>query len=150
MFRQMFSNPMLITALAAWILSGLLKVPIEYLETKKWNWSLWFSPGGMPSSHSTLVTATMLSVGLFDGFNTAAFAVAFTVMMIVVYDAAGVRRQAGFHAEKINAIINALLAGHPISEEQLNEVLGHTPRQVIGGIATGIIVALAIWVLWVK
>jgi len=144
----MISNPMLITALAAWFLSGLLKVPIEYLETKKWNWALWFSPGGMPSSHSALVTAVMLSVGLFDGFNTAAFVVAFTVMMIVVYDAAGVRRQAGFHAEKINAIINELFAGHPIKEEQLNEVLGHTPREVLGGVVTGIVIALGIWALW--
>ncbi len=150
MLKQMIYNPMLVTALTAWFLSGLLKVPIEYLETKKWNWSLLFSPGGMPSSHSSLVTATMLSVGLFDGFNTAAFAVAFAVMMIVVYDAAGVRRQAGFHAEKINAIINELLAGHPISGEQLNEVLGHTPRQVIGGVVTGIVIALLVWVIWVK
>ena len=146
----MISNPMLITALAAWFLSGLLKVPIEYLETKKWNWALWFSPGGMPSSHSALVTAVMLSVGLFDGFNTAAFVVAFAVMMIVVYDAAGVRRQAGFHAEKINAIINELFAGHPISEDALNEVLGHTPREVLGGVVTGIVIALGIWALWQK
>lgn len=146
----MIYNPMLITALAAWFLSGLLKVPIEYLETKKWNWALWFSPGGMPSSHSALVTATMLSVGLFSGFDTAAFVVAFAVMMIVVYDAAGVRRQAGYHAEKINAIINELLAGHPISEEMLNEVLGHTPREVLGGVVTGIVIALGIWALWAK
>ncbi len=146
----MIYNPMLITALAAWFLSGLLKVPIEYLETKKWNWALWFSPGGMPSSHSALVTATMLSVGLFAGFDTAAFVVAFAVMMIVVYDAAGVRRQAGYHAEKINAIINELFAGHPISEAQLNEVLGHTPREVLGGVVTGIVIALGIWALWAK
>src|SRR5512135_1108134 len=148
MWKQMIYNPMLVTALTAWFLSGLLKVPIEYLETKKWNWALLFSPGGMPSSHSSLVTATMLSVGLFDGFDTATFAVAFAVMMIVVYDAAGVRRQAGFHAEKINAIINELFAGHPISGEQLNEVLGHTPRQVIGGVVTGIIIALLVWLVW--
>lgn len=148
MWNQLISNPMLITALAAWFLSGLLKVPVEYLETKKWNWSLLFAPGGMPSSHASLVTAVMLSVGLFDGFNKAPFVVAFTVMMIVVYDAAGVRRQAGYHAEKINAIINELLAGHPISGDQLNEVLGHTPREVLAGVATGLVIAVAVWLLW--
>jgi acid phosphatase family membrane protein YuiD len=141
-------NPMLLTALAAWFISGLLKVPIEYLTTKKLNWGLFFAPGGMPSSHSALVTATMISVGLYDGFNTAAFAVAFTVMMVVVYDAAGVRRQAGFHAEKINTIINALFQGHQLSEEQLNEVLGHTPREVIAGVATGLVIAIGIWLIW--
>jgi len=148
MWQQLIHNQMLITALAAWVISGLLKMPVEYLSTKKWNWGLLFAPGGMPSSHSALVTATMLSVGLYDGFNTAAFAVAFAVMMVVIYDAAGVRRQAGYHAEKINAIINALFAGQRISEEQLNEVLGHTPRQVIGGIVTGLVIALGIWLAW--
>jgi acid phosphatase family membrane protein YuiD len=148
MWDQLLHNPMLLTALAAWFLSGLLKVPIEYLSTKKLNWGLFFAPGGMPSSHSALVTATMISVGLYDGFNTAAFAVAFAVMMVVVYDAAGVRRQAGFHAEKINTIINALFQGHQLSEEQLNEVLGHTPREVIAGVVTGLVIAIGIWLIW--
>ena len=148
MWDQLIHNQMLLTALAAWFLSGLLKVPIEYLSTKKLNWGLFFAPGGMPSSHSALVTATMISVGLYDGFNTAAFVVAFTVMMVVVYDAAGVRRQAGFHAEKINTIINALFQGHQLSEEQLNEVLGHTPREVIAGVATGLVIAVGIWLIW--
>ena len=89
----------------------------------------------------------MLSVGLYDGFNTAAFVIAFTLMMVVVYDAAGVRRQAGFHAEKINTIINALFQGHQLSEEQLNEVLGHTPREVIAGVATGLVIAFIIWMI---
>lgn len=150
MWQQMLSNPVLITALFAWFLSGLLKVPIEYLETRKWNWSLWFSPGGMPSSHSALVTSVMLATGLFAGFDTPVFAIAFALMLIVVYDAAGVRRQAGFHAEKINDIIQELLKGHPISEDALNEVLGHTPREVIGGVLVGFVIALVVWALWAK
>jgi len=148
MWQQLIHNPMLLTALAAWFISGLLKIPIEYFTTKKLNWAQFFAPGGMPSSHSALVTATMLSVGLYDGFDTAAFVIAFTLMMVVVYDAAGVRRQAGFHAEKINTIINALFAGHKLSEEQLNEVLGHTPREVIAGVITGLVIAIGIWLIW--
>jgi len=148
MWQQIIHNQMLLTALAAWFISGLLKVPIEYLETHKWNWALWFSAGGMPSSHAALVTSVMLSVGLYDGFNTAAFVVAFTVMMVVVYDAAGVRRQAGFHAEMINAIIEELFAGRPVREDQLNEVLGHTPREVLAGIGVGLTIALIIWLSW--
>ena len=148
MGSQLLSNPVLVTALLAWFISGLMKVPIEYLETRRWNWALWFSPGGMPSSHSALVTAVMLSSGLYAGFNSPVFAVATAVMLIVVYDAAGVRRQAGFHAEKINAIINELFTGQPISEDELNEVLGHTPREVIGGVLTGLAIALVVWALW--
>ena len=148
MWHQLISNPVLLTALAAWFISGLMKVPIEYLQTHKWNWALWFSPGGMPSSHSALVTSVMLATGLYSGFDTPAFALAFALMLVVVYDAAGVRRQAGFHAEKINAIISELLAGHPISEDALNEVLGHTPREVIGGVVVGLLLALIIWGIW--
>jgi acid phosphatase family membrane protein YuiD len=148
MWQQLLSNPVLITALIAWFLSGLMKVPIEYIETRKWNWALWLSPGGMPSSHSAMVTAVMLATGLYAGFNSPAFAIAFTVMMVVVYDAAGVRRQAGFHAEKINTIIEELLTGHPISDDALNEVLGHTPREVIGGVLVGLAIALVVWAFW--
>lgn len=146
--EQLFSNQVLITAVAAWFLAGAVKVPIEYIETRDWNWALWFSSGGMPSQHSALVTANMLAVGLYSGFNTPAFAIAFTLMMVVVYDAAGVRRQAGLHAAKINRLINEFFAGHPISDNQLKEVLGHTPREVIGGVGLGLVVAVAMWLIW--
>jgi acid phosphatase family membrane protein YuiD len=148
MLQQLFTNQILITVVVAWLMAGLLKVPIEFMETRRWNWALWFSPGGMPSQHSCLVTANMLAVGLYSGFNTDAFAVAFTLMMVVVYDAAGVRRQAGLHAAKINRLINEFFAGHPISENQLKEVLGHTPREVIGGIGLGLAVAISMWLIW--
>lgn len=148
MFEQLFSNQALLSSLIAWFVSGLMKVPIEYFETHKWNWSLWFSSGGMPSSHSALVTANMLSVGLWAGFDTAAFAVSFTLMMVVVYDAAGVRRQAGYHAQKINLLIEELFSGQPISEDELKEVLGHTPREVIAGCLFGALVAVVVWLLW--
>ena len=148
MMQQFFSNQILITVIIAWLLAGLLKVPIEYLETHDWNWALWFSPGGMPSQHSALVTANMLAVGLYDGFDTAAFAISFTLMIVVLYDAAGVRRQAGLQAVKINQLINEFFAGHAISENQLKEVLGHTPREVIGGVAFGLATALGLWLLW--
>ncbi len=112
----------------AWLISGVLKVPIEYLETRKWNWALWFSPGGMPSPHSSPGDGQYAGGGACTWVQHRSFAMAFTLMMVVVYDAAGVRRQAGLQPPKINQMINELFAGHPISEDQLKEVLGHTPR----------------------
>ncbi len=67
--------------------------------------------------------------------------------MIVIYDAAGVRRQAGIHAQRINVLVRELLSGHPVSQDLLKEVIGHTPRQVIGGMILGIAVVLAYWFL---
>ena len=140
--------PELLCCIIGWLVSSLLKIPTYYYVHRRFNLKQAFGTGGMPSSHSTLVTSTMLSTGLYAGFDTPIFAVAFTVMMIVVYDAAGVRRQAGFHAKKINKIIDELFAGHPISEDQLKEVLGHTPRQVVAGVILGLIIALVVWVFW--
>jgi uncharacterized protein len=148
MLQQLLSNHILIASFFAWLLAGLMKVPIEYWETRRWNWALWFSAGGMPSQHSALVTSTMLAVGLYSGFNTPAFAVAFTLMMVVLYDAAGVRRQAGLHAQKINQIIEEFFEGHPISEEQLKEVLGHTPREVIAGAGFGLVITILFWLIF--
>jgi acid phosphatase family membrane protein YuiD len=94
-----------------------------------------------------MVSATV-AIGLHDGFSTPIFALACAMTVVVLYDAAGVRRQAGIHAHKINIVINELLQGHPISEQQLREVLGHTPLEVVGGVLWGTIVSVAYW-LWV-
>jgi len=146
--RELLSNQMLFAALTAWLIAQVLKVPIEYAKTGQLNWSLWFSPGGMPSSHSALVSAAALSIGLNSGFDSAAFALSIVVAMVIVYDASGIRRQAGLQAEKINAVVNELLKGQPLSEEKLREVLGHTHRQVIAGIFLGVAVALLYYFLF--
>lgn len=147
-WEDLVNNRIFITAILAWSLGQFLKVPIEYLTKRRWNWALWFSSGGMPSSHSSLMVATTLSIGLYDGFDSPLFALAFAVSMIVVYDAAGVRRQAGYHAQKINLLFEELFSGHPISQERLKEVLGHTPRQVLGGIVLGTLIALIVYGLF--
>ena len=141
MLNQLLSNPVLLIALAAWALAQTLKLPFGYLKDGRWNWGLLFSSGGMPSSHSALMVSVTHAIGRFEGFNSSLFALAFAMTMIVVYDATGVRRQAGIQAQHINTIIEELLAGHPISQEHLREVLGHTPMEALGGIILGILVA---------
>jgi acid phosphatase family membrane protein YuiD len=145
-----FHNYVLIAALIAWAIAQLLKVPIEYIETRRWNWALFVQAGGMPSSHSSLIVAATHGIGLSMGFDSALFALAFAIAMIVIYDATGIRRQAGKHAELINAMINDLATGNPLKEEQLREVLGHTPMEALGGIFLGLIVAQLTWLAWVK
>ncbi len=135
-------NHALLTALIAWFIAQVLKPPLEYLRKGQWNWGYLLSAGGMPSSHSALMVGATTGIGLHEGFDTSIFAVAVAITMIVIYDAAGVRRQAGIHAEKINVMINELLAGHPVSDKQLLEVLGHTPLEVSGGVFLGIVVGI--------
>ena len=146
----LFSNAVLLLALAAWALAQILKVPLHYLSTRTWDWSLLLRAGGMPSSHSALVAATAHGVGLFHGFDTPLFAVAFALAVIVIYDATGVRRQAGKHAERINAIIEDLRHGKPHwheTQEQLKEVLGHTPLEAIAGAILGVGIVQLGWFL---
>ncbi len=141
-------NRVLIIALIAWALAQGLKVPIYYLRTRRWNWALLLTTGGMPSSHSALITATTHAIGLYIGFDSPLFALAVAITMIVTYDAAGVRRQAGMHAKRINMLFDELMTGQPLDEKSLREVLGHTPLEVIGGIIWGISVATFLWMIW--
>ena len=144
----LFSNRVLVAALASWGLAQIIKVPLEYLRTGRWNWALFFSAGGMPSSHSALVAACSYASGLYTGFDSPVFALSVVLAMIVIYDATGIRRQAGRHAALINAMINDLAMGHPLKEEHLREVLGHTPLQALGGTLMGLLIAQLIWVFW--
>ena len=146
-WQQLVANHILTDFLTAWLLAQFLKVPIHYIKTRKLKWALWFSVGGMPSSHSALVTSAALSTGLNEGFNTATFAVALTLAMVVVYDSMGIRRQAGFHAQQINLLVEELLNGHPVSEKRLKEVLGHTPREVVGGVLLGLFIPLLFFLI---
>jgi len=147
---SIFHNYVLIAGLIAWMIAQILKVPIEYIQTHRWNWALLIQPGGMPSSHSALIVGITHGIGLSTGFGTPLFALAFAISMIIIYDATGIRRQAGKHAELINAMINDLAAGNPLKQEQLREVLGHTPLEALGGILLGLVVAQITWMVWAK
>jgi acid phosphatase family membrane protein YuiD len=147
-FLTLFQNKALIAGLIAWAVAQVIKIPLDYLRTRRWNWALLFTTGGMPSSHSALVTSTTLAVGLYYGFDHPTFALGVAITMIVTYDAAGVRQQAGIHAQRINVIFEELLRGHPINEKDLRVVLGHTPLEVVGGILLGLAVATTQWLIW--
>jgi acid phosphatase family membrane protein YuiD len=144
----LFENRVLIVMLTAWLLAQLIKIPLDYLYTRRWNWALLLSVGGMPSSHSALLTSGTLAIGLYYGFDNPLFALGVAITMVVTYDAAGVRRQAGIHAQRINTLFDELLRGHMFDQSELREVLGHTPLEVTGGVLFGIVVATLMWLLW--
>ena len=145
---DVFQNKALIAGLTAWLLAQIIKLPLDYFRTRKWNWSLMLTTGGMPSSHSSLMTATVFAIGLYHGFADPVFALGVAITMVVVYDAAGVRQQAGIHAQRINVLFDELLHGHPVNQRDLREVLGHTPLEVAGGILLGLVVGAAQWLIW--
>ena len=143
-----FANPVLISGLIAWGIAQTIKVLLDYYTSKRWNWTLLLHAGGMPSSHSALVAAVAHAIGLYVGFETPLFALSLAVAIIMIYDATGIRRQAGQHAEIINAMVRDLAHGHPLKQQQLREVLGHTPLEALAGALLGLAVAQLIWFLW--
>jgi len=150
-FIGIFQNPVFTACLISSILAQILKLPLEYLRTKQWDWSLLFSTGGMPSSHSAVVTAAAASIGHYSGFDTPLFGLAFAVAMVVIYDSTNIRRQAGFHAQQINRIVQEVFTGKvkPVQEfRELREVLGHSPVEAVGGIILGVVVSLIVWQIW--
>jgi uncharacterized protein len=146
---RIFSNPVLIAGLIAWGIAQLVKVPLNYQLTRRWDWVLLLRAGGMPSSHSALVAAVAHAIGLFVGFDTPLFTLALVIAIIVIYDATGIRRQAGMQAEVLNAMIRDLARGHPLKQAELREVLGHTPLEALAGTLLGIVVAQLVWWFWV-
>jgi len=141
--NELAHNNVLTASLAAWALAQTLKVVLWWFSKKKFDFRYFFSAGGMPSSHSALVSALATATGLEEGFNSTAFAISLVLAMIVMYDAAGVRRAASIQARILNQILQELFKGHPISEKRLRELLGHTPMEVIIGALLGIAMAVA-------
>jgi uncharacterized protein len=96
----------------------------------------------MPSSHSCCTMGMAVSVGLIEGFNSVPFAIALCLAMIVMYDAAGLRRTVGLQAKVLNTIMEELFSDHPhLSPERIKEFLGHTPVEVFAGAALGSVIA---------
>lgn len=147
-----FTNPVGVSTMLGWILGQLIKVPVEFLRHKRWDWTLLLSAGGMPSSHSALMTAVTTSIGSNAGWGSPVFALALAITAIVVYDATGVRRQAGFHAERINQIIRELFQLKKLEEDEvsyLREIIGHTPGEAFAGVLFGAAIALLVQLVMV-
>lgn len=137
--NELFENKIIIIAIIAWAAAQLIKIILDLIASGKVDWELLFASGGMPSSHSSFVCSMAVAVGLETGFNSVAFAISFVLAVVVMYDAAGVRRAAGSHA----AIINKLMDNLNIKiDEKLKELIGHTPIQVGAGAILGIVIAL--------
>lgn len=125
-----------------WFAIQTFKVIYDLVTTKKFNFKRIMGAGGMPSSHSAIVTGLATLIGKYEGVDTPIFALSLIVAFVVMYDACGVRRAAGKQAALLNKIVETPgLSGVQVSE-RLVEVLGHTPTQVVVGALIGVIVGL--------
>ena len=140
--KTIFDNRILVAAVAAWAIAQLSKTLFELIRYRQLKLSRLVSSGGMPSSHSALVTGLATATGRMTGIDSAAFAITIVLAGIVMYDAAGVRRAVSIQARILNQMIDEAFQGKPFAEKRLRELIGHTPMQVIVGGLLGVGVAL--------
>lgn len=127
----------LIVPFVTWFCVQTFKVLWELATTKKFNFKRIIGAGGMPSSHTAIVVSITTMVGRSQGINSVIFAVSLIFSLVVMYDACGVRRQAGKQARILNDIVNTPVLSTVQVREKLVEALGHTPLQVIIGAIVG-------------
>jgi acid phosphatase family membrane protein YuiD len=119
-----------------------IKLVVDLIKNQKLNIRALVTTGGMPSSHSALVSALATGIDMTSGWSSPEFAIATIFAIIVMYDAAGVRQAAGKQARILNQIIDELFQENPeFNEDRLKELLGHTPFQVIMGLLLGVLIA---------
>ena len=139
-FKDLFSNELFVAAATGWLVAQVLKTIIHTFITKDFNIERMYGSGGMPSSHSSTVTALATSSYFLHGAGSSEFAISMILAIIVMYDARGVRRETGIQAKVLNELIELLADVHneimPL-DEKLKEFVGHTPLQVAAGSILG-------------
>ena len=141
-FMGFIQNKYIYIPILLWFFIQLFKVVWDLVTTKKFNFKRIMGAGGMPSSHSAVVTSLATMIGKSEGINSPIFGLAIIFAFVVMYDATGVRRAAGKQAKILNKIVNTPGLTKEQVSEKLVETLGHTPVQVFVGAAIGIISGL--------
>ncbi|MBQ7751684.1 MAG: divergent PAP2 family protein [Clostridia bacterium] len=133
----------LVTSILSWFTAQVLKVIFTLIEKKRFDFRRFVGSGGMPSSHSAFVTSLATAVGLQNGFSSTEFAISTVFALVVMYDAAGVRRAAGQQARILNKLVEQWeKSDFSDTDKHLKELLGHTPKEVFAGALLGMAIAL--------
>ncbi len=140
------NNQVMITVVIAWATAQILKTLIYLRVEKTFRPERLVGSGGMPSSHSSSVCALATSAAFMYSVHSFEFTISFVLAAIVMHDAMGVRLETGKQAR----VLNALLEENPfewqgeVFEQNLKELVGHTPLQVVCGAVLGILIALVL------
>ena len=139
---KLTTNKYIYIPVIVWFSIQVYKVIYDLITTKKLNFKRIIGAGGMPSSHSAVVTSLATLIAKYEGVDSSVFALSLVFAFVVMYDAAGVRRAAGKQATLLNKIVNTPGLSMLQVQEKLVEVLGHTPIQVFVGAVIGIVVGI--------
>jgi len=140
-------NESLYIAAASWFIAQALKVLGGLIKERRFDMRFFVRPGGMPSSHSALVTSLAVSLGLLCGFKSVEYAISAVFAAVVMYDAAGVRLSVSRQSVVLNRILQELRERRPKDlQRDVRELVGHTPFQVFAGALLGAGISF-VWLL---
>ncbi len=141
LYEFIFKYQYLTIPFVAWAFAQALKFAIDYLVNRDIDWRRLLGSGGMPSSHSAFVISLAAVAGMDLGFDSPLFGITIAFALVVMYDAAGVRRAAGKQARVLNRMFHHTEGKFRLDEE-LKELIGHTPVEVIAGAFLGLAIAV--------
>jgi len=139
--QQFFTNPMVVTPLVAWLAAQLMKTLVDATRYRRFNSRLLTASGGMPSAHSAFVCCLAATAGRNVGLSSPTFAVTFALAVVVMYDAAGVRRAVDKQSDILTHLLNHVPRTADDFDRFLDELVGHTRLQVVAGALLGILIA---------
>jgi hypothetical protein len=135
-------NELAIVSIMSGLFAQLIKVVIDILKTHRVHFTKFFDTGGMPSSHTSLVTTLTIGVGLKAGVDSSLFSVTLVFSLYFIFEATGLRQEVGKQAKVLNEIVDDLLITHHINTSRLKELVGHTWGEVFVGLMIGTACAL--------
>lgn len=145
-YEFIFKYQYLTIPFAAWAFAQGLKFFIDYVINKDIDWRRLLGSGGMPSSHSAFVISLASVAGIDMGMDSPLFGITIAFALVVMYDAAGVRRAAGKQARVLNRLFHHS-EGKLHLDEELKELIGHTPVEVIAGALLGLAITVLFMVV---
>lgn len=145
-FLDILTNHMILVPLIAWAVSQVVKTIINVIKAKSFSFKYIVSDGGMPSAHVATVVSLATMCGWVEGYDSALFALASVVAVVIIRDSVGVRFDTGVNARAIKKLVDSINKDLPDASKvdvgKLKLVAGHTTKQVIAGFITGVAVAV--------
>jgi acid phosphatase family membrane protein YuiD len=134
-----------LAALTSGVAAQLIKPFIDFIQTRKFNIFRVLDTGGMPSSHTAVVTTLTVGVAVYQGISSPLFGISLIVSLYFIFEATGLRQEVGNQARVLNEVLAKVREEHHFDTDELRELIGHTWAEVIGGFALGLFIALILY-----
>jgi acid phosphatase family membrane protein YuiD len=130
-----------LAALVSGVTAQVLKPFMDLLQKKGFNVFRMLDSGGMPSSHTSVVTTLSVGIAVYEGISSPLFAISLVMGLYFIFEATGLRQEVGSQARVLNELVARARDTHHLDVEQLQELIGHTWAEVLGGFAVGLLVS---------